>query len=138
MMRAFARAAVGLAACACVAGCVSRRVSITSDPPGALVAVNDVEVGRTPVEAELTYYGMYDVRVEKPGYETLRTRAPADAPFYEYPPVDLAAMTWPAGAEHVVRWHFRLEPALEKVQGSDEFDQGLINRAHDLRGKIEK
>jgi hypothetical protein len=71
-------------------GCSSRRISITSEPSGATVTVNDVEIGRTPVEADFTYYGVYDVLVTKEGFEPLRTKARASAPIYEYPPVDLA------------------------------------------------
>lgn len=115
-------------------GCLTRKVSITSEPPGATVWVNDVEVGRTPAEAAFRYYGVYDVRVEKEGCEPLRTRARARAPFYEYPPIDLAANAIP-GAEHVVRWHFTLEPALETSLPKAQLEQDLLGRARGLRGQ---
>ena len=51
------------------AGCVRRVVQITSDPDGAVVWMNDREVGSTPCEVEILHYGKYDVRVEKPGWE---------------------------------------------------------------------
>ena len=50
------------------AGCVKRTISISSNPSGALVWVNDREVGRTPVEFEFLYYGEYDLRLERDGY----------------------------------------------------------------------
>lgn len=135
----FGAAPAMLALCAALcAGCLSRRVAITSNPPGALVTINDVEVGRTPLEADLTYYGVYDVRVEKAGYEVLRTRANARAPFYEYPPMDLGAMMVPSGVDTVIRWHFTLEPAWERAQGSAEFESGLLDRARRLRGRIDE
>lgn len=44
-------------------GCVQRTITITSNPTGALVHLNDEEVGRTPLTVPFTFYGTYDVRV---------------------------------------------------------------------------
>ncbi len=44
-------------------GCVERTIHITSDPSGALVHLNDEEVGRTPVTVPFTFYGVYSVRL---------------------------------------------------------------------------
>ena len=111
------------------AGCLERRVSIESDPPGATVIVNDVELGRTPLEAGFTHYGVYDVRVEKEGFEPLRTSARAPAPFHEYPPVDLAATALPFTFTTVVPWSFTLTPA-------SQVDAGLLDRANALRTRL--
>lgn len=45
-------------------GCVERTITITSEPSGALVHLNDEEVGRTPLTVPFTFYGVYDVRLE--------------------------------------------------------------------------
>jgi PEGA domain len=119
-----------------IAGCLERRVSITSEPPGALVYANDVELGRTPLEADFTYYGDYDVRVELEGFEPLRTRARADTPLYEVPPFDLVATALPVPIETTVRWHFGLEPALETRGDKERFEAGLIGRAKQLRDEL--
>ncbi|MBT4015057.1 MAG: PEGA domain-containing protein, partial [Deltaproteobacteria bacterium] len=37
-------------------------MSISSNPPGALIWVNDREIGRTPVSFNFTYHGEYDIR----------------------------------------------------------------------------
>lgn len=111
------------------AGCLERRVSITSDPPGATVIVNDVELGRTPLEAGFTHCGLYDVRVEHDGYDPLRTAARAPAPFHEYPPVDLLATALPVTVSTVVPWNFTLTPAAAA-------DAGLLDRARALRGRL--
>ena len=127
-----------LVVCACaLSGCLERRVRITSDPPGALVTANDVELGRTPVEADFLYYGTYDVLVTKDGYEPLRTRAKADQPIHEYPPFDLAATALPARVEHVTRWDFKLEPTRESVESCEELEAGLLERARAAREQIE-
>ena len=70
-------------------GCVEREMTITSDPPGALVLVSDEEKGRTPVTFEFVWYGDYDIILRLEGYETLKTAANINPPWYEIPPVDL-------------------------------------------------
>lgn len=112
-------------------GCSSRRISITSEPSGATVTVNDVEIGRTPVEADFTYYGVYDVLVTKEGFEPLRTKARASAPIYEYPPVDLATSV--TTVRSTVKWHFTLSPTLESTMSAEEFEKQLMDRARTLR-----
>lgn len=118
-------------------GCLDRTMVITSEPTGATVTVNDVEVGRTPVEASFTYYGEYDVRVEKEGFEPLRTRATARAPLSEVPPFDLAASAVPARIENKVRWHFVLEPAMESRMDARALEAGMKERAAALRDRVE-
>ena len=46
-------------ALATISGCVDRRFVIESDPPGAIVYLNDKWVGPTPVDQSFTYYGKY-------------------------------------------------------------------------------
>ena len=57
-------------------GCVQRTISITSRPSGALVHLNDEEVGRTPLTVPFTYYGTYDVRLS---HETIQLTPEAAA-----------------------------------------------------------
>jgi hypothetical protein len=112
-----------------LAGCVERRMVITSEPQGALVTLNDVEVGETPCEVDFTYFGVYDVRLKKEGFEPLATKAEAKAPFHEWPVVDLVALAVPVKKSTKIEWHFVLEAATE--------DRGaLIERAGDLRGQM--
>lgn len=92
-------------------GCVERRIFITSDPPGALVHVNDVQVGRTPVEVEYTYQGLYDVRLQLSGYTPLTTSARTRLRAHELPVLDLVAQAIPVGFKSHNRWHFTLEPS---------------------------
>lgn len=53
-----------LAALFVLAGCIERTITVTSKPAGALVYLNDEEIGRTPVTVPFTFYGVYDVRLE--------------------------------------------------------------------------
>lgn len=111
-------------------------MSITSEPPGAAVVVNDVELGRTPLEADFTYYGVHDVRVYKEGFEPLRTTATASAPIWEYAPIDLIAGATPFTIEKRVPWNFTLQPTLESTMSADELHSGVIARARSLRDQL--
>ena len=91
-----------------IAGCVQRKIKINSQPEGALVYLNDQEVGRTPLTINFTWYGVYDVRLTKEGYQPLWTTAKAEAPFWENPPFDLFAEAVP-NAKVVIDWNFELE-----------------------------
>jgi hypothetical protein len=117
--------------------CASRRIDITSEPSGALVYLNDIELGTTPCSAEFRFYGIYDVRLEKEGFEPLRTQANASAPFYEYPPLDLATAASPIPVSTRVKWHFTMTPSLETTQSEAELEQGLIERAKDLGKRLD-
>src|SRR3954465_6323000 len=64
-------------------GCVERRYTIRTEPPGALAVVNGEEVGRTPVSRSFTYYGDRDVTLMLDGFETQRVIQPLKAPWYD-------------------------------------------------------
>ncbi len=115
-------------------GCLERTITVTSGPPGAVVTLNDVEIGRTPVTTEFTYFGVYDVRVRKDGYEPLVTRRETTTPIWEYPVIDLLAILAPWRVKTSIEWDFELEP--EVPPGSAEAleaEAELLERATDLR-----
>jgi len=118
-------------------GCLERRLLITSEPPGATVTVNDVELGRTPLEADFTFYGGYDVLLEKEGFEPLREQRRISTPIYEYPPVDLLAEAVPAKIRKNVAWHFVMNPALETSLPRQQFESELLERARGARTNID-
>jgi hypothetical protein len=85
---------LGLTVAAC--GCVQRRMTIRSDPPGALVYVDDYEIGNTPVSTDFVYYGTRKIRLVKDGYETLTVRQPFPVPWYQIFPLDFVTENiWP-------------------------------------------
>jgi hypothetical protein len=131
-------AAVLAGACvlASVSGCIERRIYITSEPPGATVWVNDVEAGRTPTSVKFTYFGNYDVRLRKDGFEPLITKGSANPPVYEFPGPDLLASAVPARIKTDVKWHYVLAPKAESIGTQSEFESGLMKRASTLRAQI--
>jgi hypothetical protein len=137
--RPHTRATCIAAACSAIAlltGCIERRIYITSEPPGATVWVNDVESGRTPTSVTFTYFGNYDVRLRKDGYEPLITKGEANPPVYEFPGPDLVATAVPARVRTDVKWNYVLQPKLESVGSQAEFESGLMGRAGTLRAQI--
>jgi hypothetical protein len=72
-------------------GCVRRRLTIRSNPPGALVFVDDQEIGRTPVSTSFVYYGTRKFRIMKDGFETITVNQPFQAPWYQIPPLDFVS-----------------------------------------------
>ncbi|USN99844.1 MAG: PEGA domain-containing protein [Phycisphaeraceae bacterium] len=118
-------------------GCIDRKIRVTSDPPGATVWLNDVEIGQTPAEADFMYYGTYDVRLELDGYEPLWTSQKASAPFWQWPGPDLIAEAIPARFDDVVEWHFELRPALETTTDPATLRGELIDRARELSERVE-
>ena len=119
-----------LVLCLLCTGCVRRTISIVTEPPGALVWLNDREVGRTPIEVEFLYYGTYDVRIVKDGYEPLITSGKADAPLWDVVGIDLVAELLPLEFHSRVEWTYQLEPLTND-------DAGLIQRARDLRSQMD-
>lgn len=129
-MRPFAFAAAAAPTLlAALAGCVERTITITTEPPGALVWLNDREVGRSPVEVKFDYYGTYDVRLEREGYERQMTTGKADAPGWDLVGIDLVAELLPIPLHSRVRWNYVLEPERKDRDG-------LVARAELLREEV--
>jgi hypothetical protein len=109
-------------------GCVQRRMTIRSNPPGALVYVDDYEIGATPISTNFTYYGNRKIRLVKDGYETLTVLQPIPAPWYQYPPFDFITENFVPGQIRDQRTiDFQLKPQM--VVPADQ----LLNRAESMR-----
>lgn len=114
-----------------LAGCVERMITVTTDPPGAVVWLNDEEIGSTPVTREFTWYGTYDVTIRKEGFETLHQGKETPTPIYQWPVLDLFFETlWPGKLTDHHPWHFALTP----VTPNDP--NALIERAEKLRSEV--
>ena len=75
---------------------MQRRMTIRSNPPGALVYVDDYQIGTTPVSTDFVYYGTRKIRLVKDGFETLTVRQPIPVPWYEVFPLDFVSENlWP-------------------------------------------
>lgn len=116
-----------------LAGCVERELIATSEPPGALVSLNNEEISRTPLGREFQWYGYYDASVRLEGYETLKTVTPVVAPPWLWFPLDFLAEIVPITIRDVHRVHYVLEPTTYEQVAPD----ALIDRARSLQGRLE-
>ena len=94
----------------CCSGCVERQLTINTTPPGARVWLNDEPLGEAPVTASFQWYGDYNIRIEKPGYQTLQTHRPLQGPWYASFPFDfLAQIVNPKRIVDSYEWSFELQ-----------------------------
>ena len=91
MRRRTATIVLLLLAVAGSSGCMYRRLTIRSDPPGALVMIDGREVGFTPYSTDFIYYGTREITLIKDGYETLTVMQPVPPPWYQIPPLDFVS-----------------------------------------------
>src|SRR5437016_11950285 len=75
-------------ACLLSTGCVRRRLTVRTNPPGAQVFVDDQEIGTTPCSAAFVYYGTRKNTLMKDGYRTETIFQKIPPPWYEISPLD--------------------------------------------------
>lgn len=120
--------AITLAATLVAPGCVQRRMTIRSSPPGALVYVDDYELGTTPVSHDFVYYGTRNIKLVKDGYETLTVRQPFPVPWYQYFPLDFVT-------ENLLPWEVRDERVVDlaMVPAASVPAESVVARAEQAR-----
>jgi len=92
-------------------GCVERKFVIETDPPNALVLVNNAPLGPSPADGSFVYYGKHNFTVMASGYETLHVTENVVSPWYEWFPIDFFFETlWPYEIEDVRRFRYQLVP----------------------------
>ncbi len=113
---------------ALVTGCVERLIKVTSSPPGAVVWLNDQEIGSTPITVPFTWYGEYSVVLRKDGYEPVLTSVETPTPFYQWPILDFfSECLLPVDLVDEHNWDFQLQ-AVGEVDSNR-----LIIRAERMR-----
>lgn len=126
-------ALLAVAACA-HSGCVHRRLTIRSDPPGALAEVDGQRLGHTPVKMDFTYYGTREVTLSMPGYNTLTVQQPVPPPWYQVFPFEFFADNLlPFRVTNRHDFLYRLQPRSERL---DEESQ-LYERARGFRSQAQ-
>jgi len=114
-------------------GCIERELKIDTTPNGAMVALNDEEIGQAPVTVSFNWYGDYYVRVSKDGYETLNTHKMLKAPWYDHFPFDFfVGVLWPQRIVDSYEWTFELEEKKEMTR------EDLLQKAEELQKEMLK
>lgn len=115
-----------------IPGCVRRRLLVKSNPPGATVYVDNQPIGQTPCATNFIYYGTREIRLVKPGYETLTINQPIPAPWYEIPPLDFVSENLvPREIQDYRTLSYNLQPQV--VVPTDQ----LLGRAQQLRASTQ-
>ncbi|MEK6261288.1 MAG: PEGA domain-containing protein [Planctomycetota bacterium] len=113
-------------------GCVSRRLMVQSNPPGAMVLLEGKEVGYTPTGVDFTYYGTRELTLIKDGYETKTQLVPVRAPWYQWPVIEFFSDNLLPGRITDRRdVQFELEP--KRMVPNQE----LLNRGQILRNEAQ-
>ena len=112
-------------------GCVHRRMTVTSNPPGARVLLDGDEVGETPTSVDFTHYGTREVVLQKDGYDTLKTMQTVSAPWYQILPFEFFADNLlPFQMTNRHEFTYQLQPSSTIVP-----TQELLGRANALRSE---
>lgn len=114
-----------------LAGCVERKLTINTDPQGAIVVLNDEEIGISPVTVSFEWYGDYNVRLSKEGFQTVKTHHELKPPWYDYFPFDFfAQIVNPNRTVDSYEWTFTLPPQTEPNR------EELIRDAQELQKQL--
>jgi hypothetical protein len=122
---------VGLIVGLLLVGCVERKLTINTEPTGAVVVLNDEEIGTSPVTTSFEWYGDYNVRISKEGFETLKTHRKLKGPLHDRFPFDFfAGCLNPKRIVDSYEWTFTLAPLTEPNR------EELIRDAQKLKGQL--
>lgn len=122
-------------------GCVLRSLTIDSQPPGAMVYLDDELIGETPVTTTFTYYGTRKITLEKVDaegrllYERKIIYEKIKPPFYQILPLDFfSELIIPAKLKDEHYLAYQLEP-LQEVSKAVHQEEVLRN-AEELRKRL--
>lgn len=110
--------------------CVERQLTINTEPQGAMVVLNDEEIGISPVTVSFEWYGDYNVRISKDGFETLDTHRKLKGPWYDGFPFDFFTLLNPEKKVDSYEWTFELSPEQEPDR------EELIRKAQVLKDQL--
>ena len=109
-------------------GCVERRYTIRTDPPGATVVVNGEEIGPSPASKSFTFYGDRKITLILDGFQSKTLIQPINAPWWDnYLTEFFAENLVPVSLRDEREFKYVMEPAQTPAQGE------LRDRAESLR-----
>src|SRR5262249_53575145 len=100
-----------LAGLGTLSGCVERRYTIRTEPPGATVIVNGEEIGPAPASRSFNYYGDRKITLVLDGYQTKTLIQPIRAPWWDgFLTEFLTENLIPASIRDERDYRYKLEP----------------------------
>ncbi len=114
-------------------GCVRRRLTVRTNPPGAAVYVDRQLIGSSPASSSFVYSGTRHIEVVADGYRTEKVLRKISPPWYQIPPLDFFSETlWP--------WEIRDERIIDITMVPDQplAAEELSARANTLRTQAQQ
>ena len=109
-------------------GCVRRKMTVMSNPPGATVYLDGKDIGRTPLSTNFNHYGKQEFRIVKQGYETKTELKTVRAPWYQWVGLDFVSeVLLPGKLTDQKFYEFDLQPE-RAIPGSE-----IVARAEEFR-----
>lgn len=122
-------------------GCVTRTITVRTNPSNALVYIDDKLVGESPVTIPFTYYGTRKITIEKRDADgkLIRKRETVfekiKPPIYQIFPLDFVsefALPFNMKDDHILNYDLvELEPLSRK-----EMQKKVLDNAEELRQKL--
>jgi hypothetical protein len=111
-------------------GCVERRYTVRSDPPGAMVIVNGEAIGPAPASHGYYFYGDREITLVLDGYQTQTIIEPINAPWYDNYLTEFFS-------ENLIPWTIRdeREYTYKLTPARSPTEEVLTNRAEALRSE---
>jgi hypothetical protein len=98
-----------------------------------MVFVDNQQIGTTPCSVDFIYYGTREIRLVKPGYETLTVNQPIPMPWYQIPPIDFVSENLiPTNIQDHRTVAFDLQPQI--IVPTEQ----LLDRANQLRQETQQ
>ncbi|WKZ18215.1 MAG: PEGA domain-containing protein [Candidatus Jettenia sp. CY-1] len=133
----------GLFWCVTLCGCVLRSLTVDSNPPGAVVYLDDKPIGETPVTIEFTYYGTRKITLEKTDaegrllYERKIAYEKIKAPVYQIFPIDFFfELIIPVKLKDEHYFNYQLDP-LKQIP-VEELRKEVMRNAEELRDQLQE
>ncbi len=119
---------LALALVVCVGGCVERRMTIRTDPPGALVEVDGEVIGFSPASMSFAYYAPRKIKITHNDYETLTVIQEVPPPWWDNWLTEFFTENlWPFTLRDEREFHYVLEPRRPHTTKS------ILDRAEQFR-----
>jgi hypothetical protein len=118
---------------AALAGCAVRReLVVVSEPPGAILQLDEVIVGTTPYQRSFDDYGTRRITLQRTGFRTRSELIDVRPPWYSRFPLDFVSeVLLPFGWKDRQEFRFKLEPEVGRAAEPDL--EPVLERAERLR-----
>ena len=128
-MRTFS-AAILLCVAIAMCGCVDRKVTVTTSPPGAEVYIGGRFAGTSPATVEFTHYGKHTLLIRMVGYEPVKGELEVKRPLHQTPGLDFFSENVYPGTvtdEHSAHFDLTKAEVTSMEEAKQEFERARVD-----------